>query len=312
MSQVECKRKNLKINFKWDDPTIYVRGDSFKLKQILLNLLSNAIKFTPEQGEITVSMEQLEQIADHVILQFTVKDTGAGMTDEEKERLFERFAQASQRTFQEYGGSGLGLVISKHLIELMGGKIEVNSQKWRGTKFTFTVNCQRVVQEAKKTKPVVSKLFTPKGRGVTGLSVLIVEDNLINQKILQRLLTQQGYQCVVASNGKEAVEIFEKTPVDIIFMDVQMPIMSGVEATQAIRKLEEGSSWQRPPVPIIGLSGDASKECINKGMLSGMNDYVVKPYEINQLCEKITCYTQAISSSSTAMPTVSPPVAFAS
>ena len=290
MLAADISRKKLKLNLEFGYPDICVIGDSTRLAQVLINLLSNAIKFTPEKGEITLGLRLLEQTTDHTILQFMVKDTGMGMIKEEQDQLFQRFAQASSKIFKEHGGSGLGLVISKDLVELMGGKITVESKKGQGTQFTFTINCKNAEKEEQRITE--SKLVTKVGQAPADLQILIVEDNLINQQILRKQLEQAGYRCQVANHGQEALELFKATPINFIFMDLEMPVMNGLEATKAIRELEKGKEWQRPEVPIIGLSGNVRPEQMDEALGTGMNDYLAKPYERAQLLEKIAHYTQ--------------------
>lgn len=298
MVKTTLHQKHLTLHLKLDEQgeKVKVKMDAARLKQILLNLLSNAVKFTPEGGSITLGMRVLpERTANYTSLEFTVEDTGIGMTAAEKARLFNRFAQASRETFQRYGGSGLGLVISKHLVELMHGKIEVDSEKGRGTKFTVIVSCQNAVPEQKPTsKAKLPSVAKSASAGRKGLRVLIVEDNVINQKVLKRLLEQAGHHCEVVGNGQQAVAFVEKNPVDIVLMDIQMPVMDGLEATKTIRQLEKNADWQRPAVPIIGLSANSLRE-YGGGIPPGMNDYLSKPYEKEKLLEKLRQHTQTIA-----------------
>lgn len=286
----EITRKNIKLYKNIAHQNTKINSDPNRLAQVLLNLLTNAIKFTPEKGEITISLQVLEETADTKVLEFSVKDSGMGLTAEEQAQLFNRFVQVGQFTPQGYGGSGLGLIISKNLVELMGGAIQVDCKKWKGCKFTFTIRGKPVAQE-EKPESQASALAPPKRKATPKIKfrALVVEDNPINQKLLVRLLGPDCH-CHVANNGKEAVEMFEKVPIDIIFMDIQMPEMDGLQAAKKIRELERKRSLPTAPIPIIALSGNAREEHINTARQAGMNDYLVKPYEKSQLFERINHY----------------------
>jgi PAS domain S-box-containing protein len=288
MLETQAHQKQIRLHLNLPPFKVRVIGDPNRLAQVLLNLLSNALKFTLETGEVTVSLSILEDTRTHTMLRFTVKDTGIGMNEEEQNKLFNRFAQATTKTSIEYGGSGLGLVISKNLIDLMEGKIEVESKKWKGTQFSFTVKLAPapLLEEDKKPVPVPGvnsrKLNLPIQKP---LHILIAEDNLINRKILVRQLEQAGHTCHVASNGEEALETYANIPLDLILMDIEMPIKNGLETTHAIRQKERASS--HPPIPIIGLSGNARSEHQEEALSVGMDAYLTKPYDKKKLLETI-------------------------
>ncbi|MCE3239075.1 MAG: multisensor hybrid histidine kinase [Gammaproteobacteria bacterium] len=299
MLNSEISRKNLQLYLKLIYKDIAVNGDPDRLKQILLNLLTNAIKFTPPGGEIAISLKSSMVTESHTVLIFTVKDTGIGMTEEEKSRIFERFSQANTATHQQYGGSGLGLSISRSLIVLMGGNIHVKSEPGKGTKFTFTIQCP-LLSLQKAPPPSLSVFAAPSGEILPPIAsaipsanrlILIVEDNLINQKILKHILEQAGHHCEIANNGKESLLVLGATPFDIVFMDIEMPLMSGLEATRIIRRTEQEQG--KSPIPIIGLSGYSRQEQREEAKNSGMNDYLTKPYDKAKLLEKIDFYTKA-------------------
>lgn len=288
MLDTEIKRKGVELYVKTPYSGMKVNSDRHRLSQVLLNLVSNAVKFTPEKGKITISLRPETVAGDEATLEFIVKDTGIGMTEAEKAKAFDRFEQATHATYAEYGGTGLGLVISKYLVELMGGEINVESEKGRGTKFTFTIKCKTVAAPVKAPPPSAS-LFAGPTIKVVRRRVLIVEDNVINQKVLMRSLEQAGHSCEVANNGKEACEMVDKTPYDIVLMDVEMPVMDGLEATKLIRQREQ--EQRKSPLPIIGLSGNAREEYIATATQAGMDDYLTKPCERSVLLEKIAFYT---------------------
>jgi signal transduction histidine kinase/CheY-like chemotaxis protein len=288
--EVKAKQKQIRLNVELPCSRMRVKGDPHRLTQILLNLLSNALKFTLEKGDITVNLSVLEKTHAYTEFQFIVKDTGIGMSDAEQNKLFNHFVQASPKISAAYGGSGLGLVISKKLIELMEGKIEVKSEKWKGTQFSFTLKLAPalLLEEQEEATSVCStsemKLNPPTSRP---LHILIAEDSLINQKILVKQLQQAGHICYVANNGQEALEIHDTIPLDLILMDIEMPVKSGLEATQVIRHRERASS---SPIPIIGLSGHACSEHQQEALDVGMNAYLTKPYEREKLLETIAYY----------------------
>ncbi|MCE3238441.1 MAG: multisensor hybrid histidine kinase [Gammaproteobacteria bacterium] len=297
MLETQAHQKQIRLHLNLPSSHIRVIGDPNRLMQVLLNLLSNALKFTLETGTVTVSFSILEETRTHTIFRFTVKDTGIGMSEEEQNKLFNRFAQASSKISTEHGGSGLGLMISKNLIELMEGKIEVESKKWKGTQFSFTIKlapAPRLQEEEKSTLavPVSSKKLNLSRR--RGLNILIAEDSLINQKILARQLQQAGHICHVANNGQEALEMHGKIPIDLIFMDIEMPIKNGLEATQAIRQKEQASSLCTR-IPIIGLSGNARSEHREEALGVGMDAYLTKPYDKEKLLEMIAHSAPSLS-----------------
>jgi PAS domain S-box-containing protein len=290
--------KKLKLIEKIPLRPILVGGDPDRLTQVLINLLTNAVKFTPAGGVITISLNDITVLDDtpSVQLQFVVQDTGIGMTSDEQSRIFDRFAQGSRKTYQEYGGSGLGLTISKGLVELMGGEIHVVSQKDQGSTFSFSVQCTRCA-------PIESPLLesksddrstasTPKIAPLTGHIILVVEDNLINQKILVHQLERAGVKCYVANHGQDAIDLWKTHPeITFILMDIEMPILNGLEATKTIRQQEQES--KRSSTPIIGLSGNAGETYRTKALQIGMNDYLTKPYKIEVLSQKILHWRQS-------------------
>jgi PAS domain S-box-containing protein len=292
MLESQANQKQIRLRLDLPPSPIQVKGDPNRLTQVLLNLLSNALKFTLEKGEVSVGVSILEKTRTHNVLRFTVKDTGIGMSEEEQAKLFDRFMQASPKISAEHGGSGLGLMISKNLIELMEGKIEVKSKKWKGTEFSFTIKLAPapLLEQAQGSAPAhfvkPRKASSPTNNP---LHILIAEDNLINQKILVKQLQRAGHTCYVANNGQEAIEAYDKTPLDLIFMDIEMPVKNGLEATQVIRQKERASLHS--PIPIIGLSGNARLEHQEQALSVGMNAYLTKPYDKEKLLEMLDQYT---------------------
>jgi PAS domain S-box-containing protein len=244
--------------------------DSARIRQVLSNLISNALKYT-EKGEIEIKVKCLAKVNENVELQFSVKDTGIGMSKTSIPHLFHPFTQLDQSTTRKYGGTGLGLIISKHIIEMMKGKIRVESELGKGSNFVFTIigkqDNDTLVLEFKK-KPLNFNL----GKEIP-LKILLVEDNLINQKVTDRLLKRFGYTIDVVANGIEALEAVKKKQYDIIFMDIQMPEMDGFEATKKILKMFPNNICPRIiAVTAAVMKGDKEK-CLNAGMI----DYIPKP-----------------------------------
>lgn len=259
--------KHLELKLSLPETTITVQGDPDRFKIILINLISNALKFT-EKGYIKISLQVQDVDATHVVLTFSVEDTGVGMTPKEQSRLFQRF---SRPLSSQYEGSGLGLVITQKSLKLMGGDIQVDSEKGRGTRFTCHVTCETASAEAAISSAINPPSFAAQFAPVSK-HILVVEDNLVNQKVLKRQIEQAGHRCTIANNGLEAVEKCEKMSFDLIFMDMEMPVMGGLEATRNIRSRGIG-------IPIVALSAYTRPEYKEEAEQAGMNDYLTKPYE---------------------------------
>ena len=255
-------------------------GDSLRLGQILTNLASNAVKFT-EEGEVIVSIYLEKETSTKVILRFIVKDTGIGMTQKQIDNLFQSFYQADTSISRKYGGSGLGLAISKCLIEMMGGKIHVESQPGKGSTFTFTAcfgkTQKKIISESKGINiQQASKLLS-------GYHFLLVEDNELNMQVGIELLKKVGIKVTLAENGQIAVELATSKIFDGILMDIQMPVQDGLSATKIIR-----SHPQTKTIPIIAMTANVMSKDIKKYKEVGMDDYIKKP--INPLIMYETIY----------------------
>ncbi len=247
-----------------------LQGDPLRLRQILLNYIGNAIKFT-HQGKIIVRARILEEAASDYLVRFDVQDTGIGMSEAEMAQLFQPFQQADTSTTRTYGGTGLGLTISKQLAELMGGGVGVESRPAQGSTFWFTARLGRGVG---KTVPVQEALPPVGLRLIKGATVLLVEDNLFNQQVVQEVLEEAGAAVTLANNGQEAIDWLLKAHFDCVLMDVQMPVMDGLEATRQIRANPALSSTR-----VIGLTANAGQEDQTRCFDAGMNDIVSKPFE---------------------------------
>ena len=261
------------------DPTLpgMVSGDLIRLRQVLLNLLSNAIKFTAE-GEIAVRVELRAASRDGYELYFSVKDKGIGISEEQQSRLFQPFSQAEASTARMFGGTGLGLAISKRLVNLMGGKIGVESRSGEGSLFWFTIRVGASVSlPARAPGPV--KTADP----ATGVRLLLVEDNPINQKVALLMLHKLGYQIDVANNGFEALSAVASTHYDLVLMDCVMPEMDGFEAT---RRLRSGGG-RGAEIPIIAMTANAFADDRKACLAAGMTDFLSKPVRQAELATKL-------------------------
>lgn len=259
----------------------YLLGDPVRLKQILINLANNAIKFT-EHGFVKIKVDVLQAPDDNsVMLRCSVTDSGIGISDDGKARLFKEFSQSDKSTTRKFGGTGLGLAISKKLTDLMQGQIDVNSKPGEGSEFWFTLKLGKVVKPPDASENIQKSHRLP-GKS---LNVLLVDDNAINRKVALFNLQKLGHRVESAENGLEAVEKYAFGQFEAILMDVQMPVMDGYEATREIRKLEEKRLTQRP-IRIIAMTANAEKGEMDKCIELGMDDYISKPFKPEDL-EKI-------------------------
>lgn len=254
-------------------------GDPYRLNQILLNLVSNAIKFTAK-GSVDISCKVLINDDVQQVIKISVRDTGIGMTKDFSESLFQKFRQEDESITRRFGGTGLGMNISKQLIELMGGSIEVDSEKDKGTTVSFTVAFKKggaADIPEKQTQKISNDIL---GNTV----ILVADDNEMNRLVASTILKNYGGTIIEAQNGKEVIDILKSQHPNIILMDVQMPVMDGMEATQYIRKELNES------IPIIALTAFAVKGDSDTFMTAGMNDYLSKPFNENELINMIAKY----------------------
>ena len=288
----------------------WYKGDPGRIRQILANLVSNAIKFT-EQGEVRVRCERIEDQEKGVMLRFTVTDTGIGLSNEQQQDLFERFTQADGSTTRKYGGTGLGLSISKQLVELMGGEIGVESQPGVGSSFWFTLH----LPEAEQPQPLssedslygswepvvddsVANLKSPDDVSDTddqaitknkikqfNARILVVEDNTVNQKVAQGILSKFGVRIDLAADGKEAISALEQLPYDLVFMDCQMPVLDGYDATRQIRDLD--SKVKDHAIPVVAMTANAMQGDRDHCIAAGMDDYISKPVQPSKILQML-------------------------
>jgi CheY-like chemotaxis protein len=272
MFSSEMIKKKLQFKADVQDENTIVLGDPTRISQVLINLVSNAIKFTAH-GSIIISL-RIVDLGEKIEAIFSIQDTGCGMEETEMTQLFNRFEQITQRTYSDYEGSGLGLFISKHLAEIMGGTISVISEKSKGSRFTFNMISEKPTDlQIIEKKIVEEQIVTPES--FSYYNVLVCEDNRINQRILVQLVQKAGCTSIAASDGVEAVEKYtNNSSINLVLMDVSMPRMDGFEATKKIREYEAQTGKEN--VIIIGISGNARKEYYDKGLEAGMNDYLYK------------------------------------
>jgi len=271
----QAKTKQLHLKFQYltpqdDASNLMVYGDPNKLRQILLNLISNAIKFT-KQGDVTVTLKAVE--SDLII---TVEDTGIGISTNKLEAIFQPFGQEDSSISRRFGGSGLGLAISKKLAEVLSGKLSVKSEINQGSSFTLTIPFDPITDENNLIHNTPAEMEPMELHG----KVLLVEDNPVNQKIADRMLTKLGMNVTVANNGNEALQAVVIDHFDLILMDLQMPEKDGIQATQEIRAM--GLS-----MPILALTANSTIESQQACFDAGMVGFISKPFKIESLYSAI-------------------------
>ncbi|HEX5486364.1 MAG TPA: ATP-binding protein [Limnobacter sp.] len=274
----------------------YVKGDPVRIRQILLNLVGNAIKFTP-RGRVSVEVKPLPQAderPEEIPLSFSVTDTGVGISVEHQSHIFEPFNQQDISTTRKYGGTGLGLSISKRLVDLMKGHFEVQSRQSEGSVFTFVLNLPKCVSPLPAQQGVAGEK-TPGSLNGQAIRVLLAEDNLVNQTLATALLTKLGCTVKVAENGALALVEFETNGADIVFMDMQMPVMDGLEATQEIRRLERVRGL--PRTPIVAMTANAMQSDQRACMDAGMDDFIAKPVKKEQIREALERWAASLQNS---------------
>jgi PAS domain S-box-containing protein len=295
--KVNAKEKGLLLELSINpDVPIYVCGDPIRLRQVISNLVNNAIKFT-QKGYVKVEVSLHTKVGANLLLQFRIKDTGLGISPEEINKIFSPFTQADISSSRKFGGTGLGLSICKSFVTMMGGYIQVESEEGIGSIFTFTVALEEELRmsinstESKENivEPVIVGERTRHNEiSSHNIKVLLVEDNEISRYIIINLLQMSGIHCDIAINGEEAVEACIRESYDIVFMDCQMPIMDGYEATKRIREIE----GDKKHTVIIAITSNAMKGDDIKCLNYGMDDYISKPVDIKQLTEMINQYVR--------------------
>jgi len=272
----DAKRKKLSLNIGIDDKINYnVTGDPLRVNQILINLLKNSLNST-EKGHIELELKELKREKNKIWLEFRISDTGCGMTKEKLDTLFgdiNRREPTDEIPQFEYRGTGLGTAIAKHLLTLMKGRMTVESTENEGSTFTFAIPFGAAVphepEKPKEEKPA------PQGIQDRKANILVAEDNIVNQRLVKELLTRKNYDVTIVENGLKIFDILEQTHFDVILMDIQMPVMDGLEATAIIREIEKGTHKH---IPIIGITAYAVKADKEKCLAAGMDDYLAKPF----------------------------------
>ena len=286
----QCQDKHLKYdcNIIGEVEDYYI-GDDLKLKQVLINILGNSVKFTDSPGNVMLTVEQISEMDETCRLQFVMQDTGIGMDPEFIPKLFENFSQEDISNTNKYGGSGLGMAISKNLVEMMDGDIEVESQKGKGTKFTVTVPLAKVIKDSSEEKHIDNSEKPLSEKEIedvlSGKRILIAEDVDQNAEILADILEIEDVLSERAPNGEEAVNMFSNSGegfYSAILMDVRMPVMDGLDATKSIRKLEHPDA---KTIPIIAMTANVFDEDVERSMEVGMDAHLSKPVEPDKLFE---------------------------
>ena len=285
-----AQNKNLKLisSIAPDVPHL-LQGDYGKLRQILVNLTSNAIKFT-SAGEVVVRISLEEKTSDAVTLRFSVKDNGIGIPTAKQKMIFDMFSQVDSSIIRKYGGSGLGLAISKQLAELMGGTMNVESQEGMGAKFWFTacLGLQHITEVLVPNSPNKHNTTQEHPSVIQpnhDAKILLVEDNTTNQLVLLGMLKRMGLKADVASNGREAIDMLTSFVYDLVFMDIQMPVLDGFAATEILRDTQ--SSVRNHNIPVIAITAHAMSGDREKCLQAGMNDYLTKPISPEPLAKVI-------------------------
>jgi CheY-like chemotaxis protein len=264
----------------------YLLGDELHLRQILINILGNAVKFTQDGGTVRFTVKERQQTGDKVIYRFIIEDNGIGMSEEFQTRIFEAFSQENDNSRTHYNGTGLGMAITKQFVDLMGGTIRVKSKLNEGSAFTvdlpFRVDADR---EEEPEEAMEDQLVD-----LTGMKVLLVEDNELNLEIAREILQAEGIRITVAANGEEAVERFkesEEGEFDLVLMDIMMPVMNGYEASQTIRSLDRQDAKN---VPIVAMTANAYEEDVKNAFSAGMNAHIPKPVDVDLLIQVLGRY----------------------
>jgi PAS domain S-box-containing protein len=300
MLKLAAAEKGLELIIHSDNKNLpsFIKGDELRLRQILVNLIGNSLKFTAK-GSVTVSVTSENRDDNRMRLHFTVADTGIGISAEKQKKIFTSFSQADSSTAREFGGTGLGLSISKQLVEMMDGQIWFESIEGEGTQFYFTV----VLGYGDENK-VIQRSDTV-GSTVKGLTILLVEDNRINRDLARLVLKKERHRVIEAENGLKALEILAQQDVDLIFMDVQMPVMDGLTASAIIRACEKNHSpetfdlpaalaeklvhrCKNGHVPIVAITAHAMSGDRQKCLAAGMDEYMTKPFHPEQMAAIIS------------------------
>jgi signal transduction histidine kinase/BarA-like signal transduction histidine kinase len=279
--EVKASENLNRIEVTIDDKFVqHVISDPLRIGQIITNLVSNAIKFT-KNGLIQVKLDQLSQKEGYSVFRVQVIDNGIGIDIEKFQSIFHKFEQAETRTTRQFGGTGLGLVITKKLLHLLNSDIELHSEIGKGSNFSFVLELPFFTQTSDIQNNVINHEY--REQDLEGMRVLLVEDNLINTKIAEKILKQWNVTVDTAENGQIGVEKYKANSYDAILMDLSMPVMDGYQATSIIRSTDSA-------IPIIALTASASYGYLEKAMLIGINEYIIKPFNPKELNLKLKKY----------------------
>lgn len=276
---LKANEKNLDLNytFSYNIPQ-YLSGDPGKLQQVINNLISNAVKFT-EQGEVSLKVKRISQDEEHINLLFTISDTGIGIAKEDMEHLFQTFSQVDSSITRKYGGTGLGLAISRQLVETMGGKMWMESELYKGSQFYFSLPLRVAEKPSDKTIKKTS-VDAKVDKTISFEKVLLVEDNIVNQNVIAKMLQEYNLIVDVVNTGKEALDLIYLKKYDIILMDIQMPDLDGIQATQKIREAEAKTDDYTPIIAVTAYALQGDRE---RFLSIGMDAYIAKPIRMDQL-----------------------------
>ncbi len=310
---IEAEKKSIQTHFNYHQATPhFFLGDPVRIRQIITNLLGNAIKFT-NQGQVTLEIESLAKENKKHYLQLTIEDTGIGISEDKLSIIFDQFTQADASTTRYYGGTGLGLAICKNLIDCMDGDIQVQSTRGKGSRFTVLLTLdetEQVIEQVDKflqTDNNQKMIFTnsnnelpddPKSSmpippSLIDVRILVVEDQEINRMVVYGYLTDTGCYVDVAENGQEALEKIQKNQYDMVFMDVHMPVMDGLQATVAIRRLEQ--SMNKGHIPIVAMTANAMEGDRERCLEVGMDNYLAKPLLPEKVGDMVLQYCTILS-----------------
>jgi signal transduction histidine kinase/CheY-like chemotaxis protein len=288
-SKIDEKDITLHISTDSKIPTMVI-GDPTRLSQVIINLVSNALKFTNRGGKIDVTTKYLNLENDEVTFKVLVSDSGIGLSNEQQERIFEAYSQATASTTRKSGGTGLGLTISSKIMKSMGTELKVKSQEGKGATFYFVltlkIDTKSLENEAKKRE--LEKEDSKDTHSFTNMNVLVAEDNPINQKLIKIVLENFGLSVTLTANGQEAYDARVNGNYGMIFMDIQMPVMGGVESASKIIEYEKKNNLKH--IPIIALTANALPGDREKYIKEGMDDYATKPLDVKVLEKLIAQY----------------------
>jgi CheY-like chemotaxis protein len=293
MMQSRAKENEIEITYEMEITKDYILVDNLRLNQVLINLLSNAIKFSPNGGQIKLSVKEKRADDSFSIYHFSIADQGIGMNEEQLGRLFKSFEQADMSISKRFGGTGLGLSISKSIIEMMNGRIWAQSEVDRGSTFFFTIRLKTVEKNntdditIKEISNATEDIIAETSVDLSKLRALLVDDVEINRIIVTDMLAETGIKIEEATNGIEAVNCFtNSTPgyYDIILMDMQMPEMDGCEASSTIRAIERSDAKS---IAIVAMTANVMKADVERALNSGMNGHIAKPIDFQSAIQTI-------------------------